>query len=44
LKSQVNAIQEEDVAFIKEQTGIADPDALKKHVIDVQKKAYAVGF
>jgi len=42
LKSRVNAIQEEDVAFIKEETGIDDPDALKKHVIAVQRKAYAL--
>ncbi|KAJ6603553.1 hypothetical protein DFH09DRAFT_968674 [Mycena vulgaris] len=34
--------QEEDVAFIQEETGIEDADALKKHVIAVQKKAYAL--
>ncbi|KAJ7290109.1 hypothetical protein C8J57DRAFT_1429989 [Mycena rebaudengoi] len=37
-----NNIQGENVAFIKEETGIDDPDALKKHVIAVQEKAYSL--
>ncbi|KAJ7489410.1 hypothetical protein FB451DRAFT_1390562 [Mycena latifolia] len=31
---------EAEVAFIKSQTGIHDPNALKQHIIAVQKKAY----
>ncbi|KAJ6550312.1 hypothetical protein B0H19DRAFT_1298862 [Mycena capillaripes] len=34
--------QEEDFAFVKEQTGIHDADALKRHIIAVQTKAYAI--
>ncbi|KAF7367634.1 Methyltransferase ausD [Mycena sanguinolenta] len=34
--------REDSVAFIKEETGIQDPEALKQHIIAVQKKAYAV--
>ncbi|KAJ6550317.1 hypothetical protein B0H19DRAFT_1265153 [Mycena capillaripes] len=33
---------EEDFAFVKEQTGIHDADALKRHIIAVQTKAYAI--
>ncbi|KAJ6459591.1 hypothetical protein C8R45DRAFT_1109457 [Mycena sanguinolenta] len=37
--------REDRVAFISEETGIQDPEALKQHIIAVQKKAYAVkGF
>ncbi|KAJ7621182.1 hypothetical protein FB45DRAFT_137011 [Roridomyces roridus] len=31
---------DDDLSFIKEQTGIQDPEELKKHIIAVQKKAY----
>ncbi|KAF7367635.1 hypothetical protein MSAN_00827100 [Mycena sanguinolenta] len=34
--------QEDKVAFIREETGIQDSEALKQHIITVQKKAYAV--
>ncbi|KAJ6618122.1 hypothetical protein B0H10DRAFT_2030718 [Mycena sp. CBHHK59/15] len=30
----------DDLAFIKTQSGISDPEALKSHIIDVQTKAY----
>ncbi|KAJ6550326.1 hypothetical protein B0H19DRAFT_1237244 [Mycena capillaripes] len=33
---------EEDFAFVREQTGIHDADALKRHIIAVQTKAYAI--
>ncbi|KAJ7457345.1 hypothetical protein FB451DRAFT_1047325, partial [Mycena latifolia] len=32
----------EQLGFIKEQTGIQDPEALKKHVLAIQAKAYAL--
>ncbi|KAJ7691786.1 hypothetical protein B0H17DRAFT_1285607 [Mycena rosella] len=31
-----------EVAFIKEQSGIHDPDALKRHILAVQTKAYDI--
>ncbi|KAJ7220508.1 hypothetical protein GGX14DRAFT_674926 [Mycena pura] len=31
---------EEDFAFIREQTGMHDPETLKKHILEVQQKAY----
>ncbi|KAF7367620.1 hypothetical protein MSAN_00825500 [Mycena sanguinolenta] len=34
--------KEDRAAFIKEETGIHDPEALKQHIIAVQKKAYAL--
>ncbi|KAJ6459590.1 hypothetical protein C8R45DRAFT_553148 [Mycena sanguinolenta] len=38
----LTTLQEDKVAFIEEETGIQDPEALKQHIIAVQKKAYAV--
>jgi hypothetical protein len=35
--------QEEDFAFIKEESGIRDSDAFKKHIIAIQSRAYSVG-
>ncbi|KAJ7204851.1 hypothetical protein C8J57DRAFT_1259255 [Mycena rebaudengoi] len=37
------ASDSESLAFIKSHTGIEDPDALREHIIDVQRKAYEVG-
>ncbi|KAF7328462.1 hypothetical protein MSAN_02482700 [Mycena sanguinolenta] len=34
--------KEEHMEFIKQETGIHDPDALKDHVLRIQKKAYAL--
>jgi hypothetical protein len=35
-------VEDEDLAFIKMETGIHDPDALKGHIMAVQRKAYDV--
>ncbi|KAJ7842412.1 hypothetical protein B0H13DRAFT_140096 [Mycena leptocephala] len=34
--------KEDDFTFVKEKCGIRDPDALKKHILTVQAKAYAL--
>ncbi|KAJ7020884.1 hypothetical protein C8F04DRAFT_1142489 [Mycena alexandri] len=34
--------REDDFTFVKEECGIYDPDALKKHILAVQAKAYAL--
>ena len=31
-----------EISFFREQTGIQDPEELKKHIIGVQEEAYAV--
>jgi hypothetical protein len=33
-------LSEQEAEFLKSQTGIRDDEALKNHIIEVQKKAY----
>ncbi|KAJ7088586.1 hypothetical protein C8R44DRAFT_819074 [Mycena epipterygia] len=42
LDESLYEVTDEELAFIKAQSGIQDPDVLKKHIIDVQTKAYDV--
>ena len=35
-------LDDEETAFLSSQTGIQDPDALKQHVLQVQREVYAV--
>ena len=35
-------MDEQQLEFMKKQTGIQDPEELKKHIIGVQEEAYAV--
>ena len=36
-------IDDQALQFMREQTGIQDEEALKKHILSVQAEAYAVG-
>ena len=38
----IYALDDAEFAFFTAQTGITDPEALKKHIIDLQTKIYAV--
>lgn len=38
------SLSPEALAFFKSHTGISDEDALKEHIITVQKKAYEVSY
>ncbi|KAK7042264.1 methyltransferase ausD [Favolaschia claudopus] len=42
MRASILRMDDEDLEFIKEQSGIEDPEALKKHIIAVQNKAYDV--
>ncbi|KAI0795120.1 hypothetical protein C8Q75DRAFT_712487 [Abortiporus biennis] len=42
LKEELYNLQPQEIEFFKQQTGIQDDDELKRHIIDVQKEAYAV--
>ena len=35
-------LKPDEIAFLKEQTGITNDEQLKKHVLGIQKDAYAV--
>lgn len=39
---QFYSLGRDDLSFVKSQIGIEDDDALKKHIIAVQTKAYKV--
>ncbi|KAJ6504201.1 hypothetical protein C8R47DRAFT_1210286 [Mycena vitilis] len=40
LDENLFTMEDEDLAFLKAQSGIQDPDALKQHVLAIQAKAY----
>ena len=42
LDEQLYTIEDEGLVFMKAQTGIEDPNELKKHILAVQAEAYAV--
>lgn len=42
LDASLYALDEQEAAFFKQQTGIADDTALKDHILAVQKQAYDV--
>ena len=42
LDEQYYRLTPDDVAFLTQQTGIADPEELKRHVVQIQKEAYNV--
>ena len=44
LDENLYKLDEDEFAFLSSQTGIQDPEELKKHVLSVQKEIYAVGF
>ena len=42
LEDKYYNLDETDVQFWSSQTGLTDPDALKEHILTVQKEAYEV--
>lgn len=42
LEDRLYDLSDEEFEFYKKETGIDDPDVLKKHVLQVQAEAYAV--
>ncbi len=42
LDPKLYSLDEQEAAFFKSATGIQDEEELKKHILDVQAKAYAV--
>jgi len=43
LDDQLYSLSPDALDFFKSQTGIEDEDALREHILSVQKKAYGVG-
>lgn len=37
-------VDDEETAFLMQQTGINDPEELKKHILQVQREVYAVSI
>lgn len=42
LDEQFYGLDEQELQFFKSWTGIADEEALKRHILDIQKDAYEV--
>ena len=44
LDDSLYRLDEEEIEFLSSQTGIQDPAEIKRHVVSVQREAYAVRF
>ena len=42
LDESLYELTDEEESFLMRQTGISDPEELKKHVLDIQREVYAV--
>lgn len=41
---QEYSLQPDEIAFFKQESGITDDEALKQHILKVQRDAYAVSM